>query len=219
MPSAVSPARAASSKSRQRHRGRFRADPSKARPRASQSALPQPSNSDGEGALKALFVGLPLHGHVNPSLCRSCALVDRGEEIVYFATEPFAAAIEQVGARPSLSSRRPVGSLADVGSGQARWRRSDGGNRAAYASATLDAFRDERPDYVIADSVAPWGQWAGQILGVPVVTSIPDVCRQSPRAGLCRVERHASQASAGSRRSGTSQEPSGWAAGCAARAT
>jgi MGT family glycosyltransferase len=37
----------------------------------------------------------------------------------------------------------------------------------------LEGFRSERADYVITDSVAPWGQWTGQILGVPVVTSIP----------------------------------------------
>ena len=36
----------------------------------------------------------------------------------------------------------------------------------------LDVFRAERPDYVIADSVAPWGQWAAQVLDVPVVTSV-----------------------------------------------
>ena len=36
----------------------------------------------------------------------------------------------------------------------------------------LDAFRAERPDYIISDSVAPWGQWAAQLLDVPVVTSV-----------------------------------------------
>jgi MGT family glycosyltransferase len=36
----------------------------------------------------------------------------------------------------------------------------------------LDAFGAARPDYVITDSVAPWGQWVGEVLGVPVVTSI-----------------------------------------------
>jgi len=35
----------------------------------------------------------------------------------------------------------------------------------------LDALRAERPDYLIVDSVAPWGQWLGEALGVPVVTS------------------------------------------------
>ena len=36
----------------------------------------------------------------------------------------------------------------------------------------LDAFRAERPDYIISDSVAPWGQWVAQMLDVPVVTSV-----------------------------------------------
>jgi len=36
----------------------------------------------------------------------------------------------------------------------------------------FDAFRAERPDYIITDSVAPWGQWVAQMLDVPVVTSV-----------------------------------------------
>ena len=36
----------------------------------------------------------------------------------------------------------------------------------------LAAIRAERPDYLITDSVAPWGQWLGEVLGVPVVTSV-----------------------------------------------
>jgi MGT family glycosyltransferase len=36
----------------------------------------------------------------------------------------------------------------------------------------LDAFRAERPDYIISDSAAPWGQWVAQLLDVPVVTSV-----------------------------------------------
>lgn len=126
-----------------------------------------------EDALKALFVGLPLHGHVNPSLPLVRALVDRGEEIVYYATEPFAAAVEQAGARvrryqaPVLSDLSPMSERLEA--------------MASFLTETigqvldrdLAGFRDEQPDYVMTDSVAPWGQWTGQILGVPVVTSIP----------------------------------------------
>ena len=36
----------------------------------------------------------------------------------------------------------------------------------------LEGFRAQRPDYLIADSVAPWGQWVAEILGVPGVTSV-----------------------------------------------
>src|SRR5687768_839042 len=36
----------------------------------------------------------------------------------------------------------------------------------------LEEVRKEGPDYVITDSVAPWGQWVAEILGIPVVTSV-----------------------------------------------
>ena len=44
---------------------------------------------------------------------------------------------------------------------------------AEVLTQELDAFRAAAPDYLITDSVAPWGQWAAEALGVPVVTSIP----------------------------------------------
>ena len=48
---------------------------------------------------KALFLGLPLHGHTNPSLPLVRELVGRGDEVVYYSADPFAARIEQTGAR------------------------------------------------------------------------------------------------------------------------
>jgi MGT family glycosyltransferase len=114
-----------------------------------------------------------LHGHVNPSLPLVRALVDRGEEIVYFATEPFAAAVEQAGARVRLY-QAPV--LSDLSPMSERLEAMASFLTEAIGQVLdrdLAAFRDERPDYVMTDSVAPWGQWAGQILGVPAVTSIP----------------------------------------------
>src|SRR5437762_1094741 len=49
--------------------------------------------------MKALFLGLPLHGHTNPSLPLVRALVDRGEEVLYVSTDAFAARIREAGAR------------------------------------------------------------------------------------------------------------------------
>lgn len=122
--------------------------------------------------MKALFLGLPLHGHTNPSLPLVRALVDRGDELVYFSSEPFAARIQEAGARyrpyrnPFLTDLRELSERTDKMS----WllMRTTG----EILADELDAFRGERPDYVIADSVAPWGQWAGQVLDVPVVTSV-----------------------------------------------
>jgi MGT family glycosyltransferase len=124
---------------------------------------------------KALFLGLPLHGHTNPSLPLVRALVERGEEIVYFSSEPFAARIQEAGARyrpyrnAFLADLRELSERTDKMS----WllMRTTG----EVLADELDAFRAERPDYIIRDSVAPWGQWVGQILDVPVVTSVPTV--------------------------------------------
>ena len=121
---------------------------------------------------KALFVGLPLHGHTNPSLPLVHALVERGEDVVYFSAAPFADKIQQAGARyrpyrnAFLSDPRQLAERTE----QIAWllMRTTG----EVLADDLDAFRAERPDYIISDSVAPWGQWAAELLGVPVVTSV-----------------------------------------------
>ena len=121
---------------------------------------------------KALFLSLPFHGHVNPSLPVVRELVARGDEVVYFSTDRYAAAIEQTGSRyrpyrePTLSN---LGHLPDHTDALA-WLLMDLSDKVLKAD--LHEFRDERPDYLITDSVAPWGQWAAKILDLPLVTSI-----------------------------------------------
>jgi UDP:flavonoid glycosyltransferase YjiC (YdhE family) len=108
--------------------------------------------------MKALFLGLPLHGHTNPSLPLVRALVDRGDEVVYFSTPPFASAIAEAGARyrpyrnTFLTDPRQLVARTE----ELPWvlMRTTG----EVLGEELDVCRAERPDYVIADSVAPWGQ-------------------------------------------------------------
>ena len=45
---------------------------------------------------KALFLSLPLFGHINPSLPLIRELVERGDEVIYYATDAFAPRIERV---------------------------------------------------------------------------------------------------------------------------
>jgi MGT family glycosyltransferase len=122
---------------------------------------------------KALFLSLPLHGHVNPSLPVVRELVARGDEVVYFANERFAARIAEAGGRyqayrdPYLSGL----STLPVRTEEIVWLLMQAAQRVLENE--LDAFRAERPDYIITDSVAPWGHWTAKILGLPVVTSIP----------------------------------------------
>lgn len=124
---------------------------------------------------KALFLSLPLHGHVNPSLPLVRALVARGDEVVYAANDRFAARIEETGARyhayrDAYLSGSGLSSLPER-TEEIVWVLMQTAQRVL--DTELDAFRALRPDYLITDSVAPWGQWIAKILGVPVVTSIP----------------------------------------------
>lgn len=121
---------------------------------------------------KVLFLSLPLHGHTNPSLPLVRELVERGDEVVYYSADVFAAKIEQTGAR-----YRPYRNafLADIRQLPERMEELSWllmRTTAEVLAHELDAFRAERPDYLITDSVAPWGQWVAEVLGVPVVTSV-----------------------------------------------
>jgi len=121
---------------------------------------------------KALFLSLPLHGHTNPSLPLVRELVARGDEIVYYSADAFAEKIEQSDARyrpyrnAFLADMRHLPDRMD----ELSWLLMR--TTAEVLAHELDAFRAERPDYLITDSVAPWGQWVAEALGVPVVTSV-----------------------------------------------
>ena len=121
---------------------------------------------------KALFLSLPLAGHTNPSLPLVKELVARGDEIVYYSTDAFAGKIQPTNARFRSYRNAYLADMRDLPEhmDQLAWlllRTS-----AEVLEQELEAFRKERPDYLITDSVAPWGQWAAEILDVPVVTSV-----------------------------------------------
>ncbi|MEO6235622.1 MAG: macrolide family glycosyltransferase [Vicinamibacterales bacterium] len=121
---------------------------------------------------KALFLSLPLHGHTNPTLPLVRELVARGDHVTYFSSSAFRVKVEQAGAR-YLPYRNAF--LANI------TRLPDRLHELPWllTRATEDvlgkelaAIRAERPDYIVTDSIAPWGHWVGQVLGVPVVTSV-----------------------------------------------
>jgi len=123
--------------------------------------------------LKALFFSLPLHGHIIPTLPLVRELAGRGERIVYYSTPAFAAKIEQAGAeyRPYRNAF-----LQELQQLPERMEELSGLLMTATAEllhGELDGWRAERPDYLITDSVAAWGQWSAKLLRVPVVTSVP----------------------------------------------
>src|SRR5436305_12126856 len=120
----------------------------------------------------ALFLSFPLAGHINPSLSLVRELVERGNQVIYCATDPFAVTIEKAGARycryrnSFLTDLTRLPDRLDALS----WLLMR--TTAELLDEHLLELRELRPDYVIADSVAPWGQWMAEVLGVPVITSV-----------------------------------------------
>src|SRR3982751_5347655 len=108
-------------------------------------------------------------------LCRAPLvqeLVARGEEIVYYASDAFGPSITQADARYRAYRNAFLADLIGLPERlhELSWLLMR--TTAEVLAEHLAAFRTERPDYLITDSVAPWGQWAAEILGVPVVTSV-----------------------------------------------
>ncbi|MBC7871131.1 MAG: hypothetical protein H7Y09_09865, partial [Chitinophagaceae bacterium] len=123
---------------------------------------------------KAIFFNIPASGHVNPSLPLTTELVQRGETVIYYLTEGYRAKVEATGATfrayPNLSDSY----FEDAG--------LDGSNPPLTAKtmittsqqmlpALLDMLRQEKPDYILYDSMCPWAALAGRILQIPSVSS------------------------------------------------
>src|SRR5918993_736125 len=121
---------------------------------------------------KVVFFSLPLHGHTNPSLPVVRALVERGDEVTYYSAAAFATKVEQTGARYRPYRNAFLADIKDLPERleELSWllTRTTG----ELLAQELATFRAERPDYIITDSVAPWGHWIGEALRVPVVTSM-----------------------------------------------
>jgi MGT family glycosyltransferase len=116
------------------------------------------------------MIGHPAPGHVNPTLPLIVELCRRGERVTYFASEPFRARVEATGA-----SFRSCGAHElferNLGSGGIL-----GGMAGLLETAEeilpelLDAVRGERPDYLLAEAHALWGNLLAQILDLPAAT-------------------------------------------------
>ncbi|GAB6276357.1 MAG: glycosyltransferase [Rectinema sp.] len=120
-----------------------------------------------------VFFNLPAYGHVNPTLPVVRNLVARGERILYFDTPEFKEKIEATGAE-----------FRDYGFGMpaVAENRRKGGNFVQLAGVLLGAAEKglphyieevERlaPDYIIHDSMCPWGKYIAAYLGIRAINT------------------------------------------------
>lgn len=118
------------------------------------------------------FVGVPAHGHVNPTLGIVAELVRRGVHVSYHCGEPYRAAVEAAGA--TFHAYAPDWIDVDMPHdgdvlGLARVVRAA---EAKIAPALLPVLAAGRPDVVVHDSLASWGKTLAAALRIPAVSSL-----------------------------------------------
>ncbi|RCX12983.1 MGT family glycosyltransferase [Anaerobacterium chartisolvens] len=119
---------------------------------------------------KGLFINLPSHGHINPTLGVVKELIERGEEVTYLLPEQFKEKVENVGARvKSYNCSLGIYKFADPG------KIKD--NILNYlktfeALAEIVLNSEEKYDYIVYDQVLAMAELFGRKLHTPTVCSI-----------------------------------------------
>lgn len=116
---------------------------------------------------KVLFLSIPSHGHMNPTLGLAAELVRQGETITFFSAEEFRATIEEIGAEFKCYKE-------DLNLFQ---KKSSGGLVAAFLQPEkfifdlLEQIKDYKFDYIVYSAAYPYAHVIAQILKIPAVSS------------------------------------------------
>ena len=123
---------------------------------------------------KIAYVGLPAHGHTNPTLPVVKELVERGHEVLYYNAEWFRGKVEPTGVRfcalpEPLPTEREVSEALHglINASLIISRMSRHLTRFLIAE-----FEREQPDLVIYDSAAMWGYIAARTHQTPNICFI-----------------------------------------------
>lgn len=128
---------------------------------------------------KYVFLNMPAHGHVNPTLPIVQELVRRGQQVSYYLTEEFRDAVQATGAvfhgyeskmkeimamsfdKEGNMSPERVASISQEMAGQMR----------QVPPGVMDSIRAEQPDVIVYDFMCMWAKQVVQELQVPAITT------------------------------------------------
>lgn len=120
---------------------------------------------------KLAYVGLPAHGHTNPTLPVMKELVERGHQVRYYNSATFQAKVAPTGVdfralpEPLPSEQELAEALHEFINAPLLLSRISG----PLAHYLIDEFARERPDLVIYDSIAMWGYVAARTHQLPQI--------------------------------------------------
>lgn len=121
---------------------------------------------------RLVYLAVPFHGHVYPSLSLILGLVTRGYEVHYYAPEKFRDSLEAVGATfhayqsiidsgtihiPPTMADPPISGVTNIS------------ESLAVIPQTFASIEALKPDCIIYDYMCLWGQLIVQKLGIPAV--------------------------------------------------
>lgn len=119
----------------------------------------------------AIFFNTPAHGHINPTLPVVTELVKRGERVIYYALEEFRPAIERTGASFCSYEHLFWFMREDTEEITARHLEALIQDCHVLIPRLLAAIQEIKPDYIIHDSLCPWGKYIAQMTGLPAICS------------------------------------------------
>lgn len=127
------------------------------------AALPETSFAPMSNVL---FLGLPSHGHINPTLGLVSELVRRGERVVYFASPAFKNDLERAGAEVRFYG-------ADLDLFTQKGKILDFLSEADHLIGDmLEQIEDETFEYIVHSAAFPFAAAVQQILQVPNISSL-----------------------------------------------
>ena len=120
---------------------------------------------------KAVYLNVSAPGHVIPTLGLVKALVEAGEEIIYFEVPRFQSEVEAFGASFQAYPHQ-AGYPGKPGVNQVALAPALAWSAQDYFPELLDLIRSHNPDYLIHDSLCLWGKLAARILDLPAICTI-----------------------------------------------
>lgn len=129
--------------------------------------------------MRFVFLMLPAYGHVHPSLPIARELVSRGEEVIYYLTGDFEAAVRSIGAqwRALDDSYRMPDADGPGASGKPTSFRDIMPSMMSYLSRSLRRVPElrkrvqvEEADCIVYDPMCSWGRVLPSLLGRPAAT-------------------------------------------------
>ncbi|NKQ37691.1 MAG: glycosyl transferase [Chloroflexi bacterium] len=123
---------------------------------------------------KIIFLNVPGHGHVNPTLPIVIELLQRGHEVLYYNSADFQEKISKTGAqfRGYPHTDLSPGQIAKLANNLFDVTLLLFEESLRLLPFLLEDLRREQPDVILFDSICLWGMQAAKLLDLPHVSSI-----------------------------------------------